>query len=260
MHTIDMMTDSTPADEQTYPKALTCEQSRQVDQLAGEQLGIPSIVLMENAAINAANVAMDLVQNERQLAPFETKVAIFCGGGNNGGDGYAIARHLHNWGADVRLFGVKAVDALQGDARTNALICRNMQLPMTLMENENDYRQAAGECEQMHLWIDALLGTGFHGQVKQPLAALIHSLNETEQPLRLAIDIPSGLDGDSGQPSNATLQCDATITFVSEKVGFRQSESRHYTGDLLVGDIGIPLWLVDQVLGHEDSTRVHWNG
>ena len=244
--------------EQLYPKAVTPAQSRQIDMQASDQLGIPGIVLMENAALNATNATMDLLRAERGVEPFESKIFIFCGGGNNGGDGYAMARHLHNWGADVKLFAYQPLDKLTGDAATNANICRNLNLPIQPVREAVEIEQTIAECEHAHAVVDALLGTGFDGAVRKPLAGLIKGLNEVERPVRIALDIPSGLNGLSGKPDPATFRADMTISFVSEKVGFRSLESRDWLGHLVVADIGIPNWLIDQVLGHPDSTRVQW--
>ena len=234
-----------------YPKALTAAQSRELDRLAAERLGLPGVVLMENAGLNAANAIMDLLDAERQLPPFEARVAIFCGGGNNGGDGYVVARHLHNWGADVKIFATKPVDDLTGDAAVNARVCRNMHLPIRLLDSDAAIRDATGEAGTFcHAVVDALLGTGFTGDVREPLATLIARLDESSGgPLRIALDCPSGLNADTGRPANVALHADMTVTFASEKVGYRHPDAAAYLGRLVVADIGIPNGLIDQVLG-----------
>lgn len=235
-------------DNPAQPIALTCEQSRRVDQLAVEQLGIPSIVLMENAAINAVNALMDALEIERQIKPFEACVNVFCGGGNNAGDGYAMARHLHNWGAEVRLFAFKPVEKLSGDAWINADICRHMNLPITSLDSVDAMLEAVGMSQQAHAVVDALLGTGFQGELRSPLDDLLRHLDTLEGPLRMAVDTPSGLHADRGTVAAGCFKADVTVTFVAEKVGFRQAAARDYLGRVLIADIGIPDSLIHQVL------------
>lgn len=240
---------TTHDDESAEPIALTCEQSRRVDELALSQLRIPTIVLMENAAINAANALMDMLEIERQLKPFEARVNIFCGGGNNGGDGYAMARHLHNWGADVHLYAMKPLDALKGDAAINATICSNMQLPIMVLDTDQAIQDAVGASHQADAVVDALLGTGFQGTLRPAYESLLQALADLQTPLRLAVDIPSGLDGDSGEAAAACFRADMTVTFVAPKVGFKKADAATYLGRLVVADIGIPNALIDQVAG-----------
>lgn len=235
-------------DEIERPVRLSREQSRRVDQLAVEKLGIPSIVLMENAAINAANALMDLLDIERQLKPYEARVSLFCGGGNNGGDGFAMARHLHNWGAEVTIYAIKPIDQLTGDARINADICRHMNLAITVLEDDSNLLQALGASHQAHAIVDALLGTGFQGELRSPVDRLLERLNELESPLRMAVDIPSGLDGDTGVAAEHSFVADLTVTFVAEKIGFQEATALPYLGRVVVADIGIPDTLTDQAM------------
>lgn len=211
---------------------LTRDQVREVDRLAIEELGIPGIVLMENAARNAAAEALTMM-------PAGGRATILCGGGNNGGDGYAMARLLHNAGRQVTIFAARDPASLTGDAAINAAIARQMGLIFTDTPDLHD----------ADILIDALLGTGFGGEVRQPLAGLIEAINAAGRPV-LAVDVPSGLDCDTGKPAAATVRADVTVTFVAEKVGFAAPTAGPYLGRVVVADIGAPASLIDRVLRH----------
>jgi len=234
--------------------ALSRDQSRRVDRLASEQLQIPGIVLMENAGINATSALLNQLDTHRELSPAQARVAVVCGGGNNGGDGYVIARHLHNWGASVELFSAVDPDKLTGDAATNHAICVAMGLPPTLVADKRAATDAArrwGDCDAL---VDALLGTGFQGRVREPMDAVIDAINAAEGPVKLAVDCPSGLDADTGQPSNATVRADLTVTFVARKRGFDADGAEAYTGRVAVAEIGTPPELVERVLTEAEGT------
>ncbi len=224
-------------------QTLTRLQVREVDRLAIEELGIPGIVLMENAARNAAAAILDVIEGQLQLTPVDARVVVLCGGGNNGGDGYAIARHLHNVGATVILIAAKAPAELSGDAATNHAICAAMGLDIRPVEC------AAEALRGGHVAVDALLGTGFAGEVRPPLASLIALTNEsraTQGLVTVAIDVPSGLDCDTGQPAAPTIEADLTVTFVAAKPGLLAESARPYVGELVVADIGSPPELIAQ--------------
>jgi NAD(P)H-hydrate epimerase len=229
------------------PVILSREQVRAVDRRAIEQLGIPGLVLMENAAINAAAILRHLLKGRAGQGGERPRVAIICGGGNNGGDGYAIARHLHNGGLSVELFAAKAPDQLKGDAATNHAICANMRLAITRVDEPGLVDAAAWAWAKADLIVDAMLGTGFSGEVRQPLASIIQRVNALDGPLVVAIDTPSGLDCQSGAPASATVEAGHTITFVAQKVGFTAAGAERYTGQVHVADIGAPPELIEAV-------------
>ena len=230
---------------------LTRTQVRNVDKLAMESLHMPGIALMENAGNNAARIIRKLILPELSVKPGVANVAIICGAGNNGGDGYVIARHLHSYNISVQIYATKPIDALAGDAKTNALICRNMKLPITPLASDEHLREHLHQLQNAHVIIDSLLGTGFTGEVRKPLSSIINTLNNLSNPLIVAIDTPSGLDIDRGNPSNATLRAHHTITFVAPKKGFTQETAKPYIGRLHVAPIGVPPSLITQVLSME---------
>jgi len=236
--------------DQNAEITLSRDQSRHVDRLAVERYGIPSIVLMENAAINATAAILDeLGEAGDGAAEFSTlTVAVLCGGGNNGGDGYAVARHLHNLGVDARLYAAKDPGGLDGDAAVNHAICERMGLPIEPVLDGPAIDAAKAAWAEADGVVDALLGTGFSGEVREPLATLIAAVAELDRTPVIAVDAPSGLDADTGEPSNATVRADLTVTFVARKRGFT-ADAERWTGRVVIGDIGVPPALVAEVAG-----------
>jgi NAD(P)H-hydrate epimerase len=213
---------------------------RDVDRAAVEEFGVPGVVLMENAGRNAA----ELLWQQGVAGP----VVICCGKGNNGGDGFVIARHLENRGADVRVLLFAEPDTLRGDAATNCRIVQKAGIPLTILAGHVD-RPALDAVLQHAAWIvDALLGTGIAGTVREPYATVISAINASPAKV-FAVDLPSGLDCDRGEPLGACVRADVTATFVARKAGFAQSSAKEWTGDLHVIDIGIPRVLRQRVLG-----------
>ncbi|MCS7032794.1 MAG: NAD(P)H-hydrate epimerase, partial [Phycisphaerae bacterium] len=196
------------------------------------------IVLMENAARAVAQ------QAERMLVGVpQPSVVIACGGGNNGGDGLAAARHLHNRGYAVVIIECWEGD-LRGDAATNFDIVSAMKLPAVAAHDAQDLLQAGSAA----LIIDALFGTGLKRPIEGDAAQLIARINSSRLPV-LAVDVPSGLDCDTGLPMGpACVRAAATVTFVAEKQGFANPVARRFTGEVIVADIGAPPEIISAVL------------
>ncbi len=229
-------------------RSLTRAQSRDIDRLATEQYGIPSIVLMENAGRNAADIIIDLIEEiaeEHYFKADEPRVAILCGGGNNGGDGYVIARHLYNAGVEVAAFAVVHPEKLTGDAAVMANIIRKMDMGPELMLDAAAIQERRGELSEADILVDAILGTGFSGAMREPLGevvTLINTLREDGATV-VSIDVPSGVDCDTGRPGaagGAAVEADVTVTFVAAKAGFIKAGADRYTGKVVVTDIGAP--------------------
>lgn len=216
-------------------RALTRSQSREVDRRAIEQYDIPGIVLMENAAIAAQRVARDMLGH----GPGQ-RALILCGGGNNGGDGLAIARHLHNHRIDFALALTVDSSRYTGDALINWRIIQAMNIPV-----EPATPLLVRSC-QWALIVDAIFGTGLSAAPHVPFPALADAINSSGRPV-LAIDVPSGLDCDAGSPLGACIIATRTITFVAPKVGFANPAAARYLGEVVVGDIGCPIELIDAV-------------
>jgi NAD(P)H-hydrate epimerase len=213
---------------------LSCEQIRQIDRLAVEQYAMPSILLMENAGYNAARI----IETEYP-SPVRSAV-IFCGPGNNGGDGLVIARHLHNAGRRLTVILAGPAERLKGDALTNYQIVSKMPVPILTLDATDESLTGAD------LIIDALLGTGFTGEPRPPLDTIIQKINRSGKPV-VAVDVPSGLDCSSGTAGQATIRANLTITFVAVKTAFLTPTTAPYLGKLQVADIGVPKELIQQV-------------
>ncbi len=215
------------------PSHLSSAQCRAFDRCAIEQLGIPGVVLMENAGRNAA----DLIT--RWVSPSGT-VSIVCGRGNNGGDGFVIARHLTIRGYRVGLALPGDPADLSPDAAVHYTIVERMGLSIRWTGKGSIPEDIQADWQRSTCIVDALLGTGFSGQVRQPLRGAIQAINALNGPLVVAIDVPSGLDADSGEPGGDAVRAHHTITFIASKTGFGLPDAGRYTGQVHVVDIGAP--------------------
>ncbi len=220
--------------------ALTREQLRRIDQRAVERYGIPGLILMENAGRSAA----ELIHGYYDA---NAGVAVFCGRGNNGGDGCVIARHLHNRDVHVHVVVTANESAMTPDMRTNFSIVRAMNLDVERACDAEGRRAALDRLNDTIVVVDALLGTGFHGDIRPPLAELTSGINQCPHRAVVAIDVPSGLDCDTGHASPATIRADRTITFVAVKKGFTRPEAKAYVGEVDVASIGAPRELIESI-------------
>jgi hydroxyethylthiazole kinase-like uncharacterized protein yjeF len=220
---------------------------REVDRRAVEEYGIPSIVLMENAAFHLADIALAMVAEEPGAG-----VLIFCGPGNNGGDGLAAARHLHNAGAQVAVVMGSEGEAYRGDAAVNLEVVRRMGLPLFFVKGgdaEGAVRRAQNVLSGVRLVVDAILGTGASGAVRPPLDGLIEAVNALGGrgvPV-LSADIPSGLDAQTGEPLGSCVRAAVTVSFVGLKQGFTALAAQPFLGDVVIADIGAPRELVERL-------------
>jgi NAD(P)H-hydrate epimerase len=219
------------------------EQVRQVDQIAMEQYGMSGLVLMENAGRGAAEGIAAFLKRER--GGDRLTVCILCGTGNNGGDGYVIARHLAILGYPIRIVSVVETEKLSGDAQVNARIARKSGFSIAVATTVEDLER---EIQDGQVMVDCLLGTGATGDPRGIYADAVRLAN-ARQALRVAIDLPTGLDCDSGQPGNPTFQADLTITFVAEKAGFANDAAKPFIGKVQVVGIGVPPVLLEQFRG-----------
>ena len=214
---------------------MTREQVRAVDAWAINELGIPGVVLMENAGRGCAELISDKLEGVA-----EPKVCIFCGTGNNGGDGYVIARHLANVGYKVTVVVCGDRGRIKGDAKINLDILDRMGLSIDLLNPADD--NVAARVEEFtsgaDMIVDSLFGTGLSGKIRDDYRPLIEGMNASDRPV-LAVDIPSGLDCDTGQPLGTAVEASWTVTFVAVKKGFTCAKSARYTGEVFVASIGI---------------------
>ena len=222
------------------PPALTRDQVRNVDRQAIEHYHMSGLVLMENAGHNAATII------DERLGP-NAQAWICCGHGNNGGDGCVIARHLSNRGWSIRLMITGDENRMTPDTLANYRIIRAMGIDITVAADATTQNAEIDRVTEADVVIDALLGTGFRGAVRSPTDTLINRINTVTKRTIVAIDLPSGLDCDTGVPSNATVCADLTITFVARKIGFDAPHAAAYVGHVEVADIGAPVALLDEV-------------
>ncbi|XZE18852.1 NAD(P)H-hydrate epimerase [Pirellulaceae bacterium SH449] len=244
---------------QLTSQPLTLEQIRRVDKIAIDQFGISGLVLMENAGRGAADVISD-------HSPSGGRCVVLCGTGNNGGDGMVIARHLHAKGIQVTVLVAGSRSGrgkLSPDCRVNLEILEKTRVPILWCADEAE-ANAGSESLPLHIRneilqadtvVDALLGTGAKGAPRDSAAQLIRTSSAISA-RRFAIDIPSGLDTETGLPADPTFLADITVTFVAEKPCFRKPTARAFLGTVVVLPIGIPPEVIDVVLaelGHQKT-------
>jgi ADP-dependent NAD(P)H-hydrate dehydratase / NAD(P)H-hydrate epimerase len=220
-------------------RLVTAQQMRAIDRRAIEEIGIPGFELMEKAGRGIADFIKDILNGETK----GRRVAIFCGRGNNGGDGYVIARYLHSWGATVQVFLLAEHSQIEGDALVNLQKIEQVGLRITKI----GVRDALPILSGVDLVVDGIFGTGFHGQVEPGIAKVIDYLNSSGVPI-LAIDTPSGLDNDTGGVTGTCIKATYTATLALPKIGQYFYPGRGQCGQIKIIDIGIP---AEAVAGEE---------
>jgi NAD(P)H-hydrate epimerase len=218
------------------PLALTREQSRRVDQLAQQEFGFCGLVLMENAGRGVADVLCRL--------GIAGPVVVCCGKGNNAGDGFVIARHLDLRGHTVRVLLWAQPEELTGDAAANFGILTKSDVHIEVFGGVHDPARLEKLLEGAAWIVDSLLGTGARGEPRPPLDAVIDQTNAAAAP-KLAVDLPSGLDCDTGVPARHTIRAAETCTFVAAKAGFSGPAAAACTGRVHVLDIGVPRKVIE---------------
>lgn len=211
--------------------------AREVDRRAVEEYSLSGLVLMENAGRACADTLFRI--------GVAGPVVICCGRGNNAGDGFVIARHLDLWGESVRVLLFRDPSELCGDAAANYAVLAKCDIPIVLLDSADDERfdRALHHADWI---IDTLLGTGAHGAPRPPLDKVIPRLNE-HPAKRMAVDLPSGLDCDTGKPAKITFRADHTCTFVAAKAGFAAETAKEFVGMVHVLDIGAPRKLMEEM-------------
>jgi NAD(P)H-hydrate epimerase len=216
---------------------LTRAQVREVDRRSIEDYHIPGIVLMENAARAVASAACEMLGND-----CIGQILMLVGGGNNGGDALAAARHLHNRGADVTLALTTDPSRFGGDALVNWKIVSAMGLRAVEVDPDRIAHSPA------RLIVDGIFGTGLSQPPREPFAGVVRAVARSRIPV-LAIDLPSGMDCDTGHVLGAAcIQAAQTVSFVASKAGFAHPQAAQYTGAVTVADIGCPRTLIEDVL------------
>ena len=219
-------------------RVVTAEEMRTLDQTAINTYGIPGIVLMENAGLQVVNLLQNILDDVTGK-----EIVIFVGKGNNGGDGLVIARHLFNRGAKVKVGLVVPPEEMSGDAGVNLRIWQNMGQPVVFLFKEKEL--ACFLTVNTALIVDAIFGTGFKGKATGVPAGCIEVINASGKPV-VAVDIPSGLEADTGQVHGPCVKAAHTVTFALPKLGLVLDPGINYTGKLHVVDISIPSFLLEK--------------
>lgn len=214
-------------------RSLTRDEMRRVDRYAIDTLGIPGLVLMENAGRRCADVIQGLLARRGWRS-----VAVVAGGGNNGGDGFVLARHLSLRGFNVATFLIAPPDKVSGDAAVNLAALRMLEQD----RREVDDAAMAGLADELagfDVVVDAIGGTGISGALRGTLASAAEAVNAAGRPV-VSVDIPTGLDCDTGEVAGPAVRAVQTVTMLARKRGFDADGADAYTGQVAVVDIGIP--------------------
>ena len=214
-------------------KLLTASEMRELDRRAIEAVGIPSLVLMENAGRATYQIL------RREFPDLQEEVAVVAGRGNNGGDGFVVARYLANAGMPVTVFLLGSRTQVAGDARVNLEILGHLGVELEEILTEADLNPASHRLAKAGLIVDALLGTGLNAPVRGLMAALIERLNQVRAP-KLAVDIPTGLSADTGEVLGVAVNAAVTVTYGWPKLGQVLPPGRDRVGRLWQVDISIP--------------------
>lgn len=209
----------------------TREQAREFDRKAIEEYHIPSLILMENAGLGAAKIILHYYDDDN--------ICIFCGHGNNGGDGLVTARHLHNAHRNVRIFFLGNSASTSNDFNTNFDIIKAMKIPYTVIHSAEELKPLR---EKQFLCVDAIFGTGLQNNIKSPYLEMIKEMQTWSHIEKVAIDIPSGLDANTGKVLGACLPVKTTITFGCAKQGFLRNPGP--VGYIKIVDISIPRGII----------------
>jgi hydroxyethylthiazole kinase-like uncharacterized protein yjeF len=214
-------------------KLVTAQEMRELDRRTIKEVGVPSLVLMENAGRSTYQIL------RREFPGLSGPVAVVAGRGNNGGDGFVVARYLANDGIPVTVFVLAEKGQIQGDARLNLDILDRMGVEVAETLTEEDLSPAVHHLSRVGLIVDALLGTGLNSPVRGLMETLIDRINHLRPPV-LSVDIPSGLSADTGEPLGTAIRADVTVTYGFPKLGQILPPGRDYVGRLWQVDISIP--------------------
>lgn len=214
-------------------KLLTAKTAKDIDIKASDKLGISCLVLMENAGKAVAEEAIKMLRGKKS-------VAVFCGKGNNGGDGFVAARHLLTQGIKPDILLAGKISDVKNEARVNLDILLKLKQRIIDIEEE-DLTLVKNKISKYALIIDALLGVGLKGEVKGIFRDLIGIINSSK-PYILSVDIPSGLDTTTGKILGCCVKANKTVTFVAKKRGMVLGDGPKYCGRVVVRDLGISFY------------------
>lgn len=222
-------------------KPISIADMKKIEQRMVDEYGISDVIMMENAGSRIASLQRSLCNG----SVVQKEITLLVGKGNNGADTMVAARHLTNWGAHIHCIVAASVSELSEHAGTQYRILSAMNASLhhaqhTSYDILKNYLNAADSI------VDGLIGYNLKGNPEEPHASLIEMVNENDQPV-LAVDIPSGLDADSGNPQTPTVRANTTITFALPKTGLTRPEAKEYVGNLYVADISVPEKLYEEL-------------
>lgn len=222
-------------------KVVTPGQMNMIDSISIQKIGIPGIVLMENAALQ---VLKEIIKD---LGDVRNKtIAVFAGKGNNGGDGFALARHLFNRGTNVKVFAVPGKKEIKGDAKLNLDIVERIGVSVVEVNEKTKLDEVRMELLSVDMIVDGIFGTGLKGPVEGLVKDIIDMINSSGRKV-IAIDIPSGIRGETGTILGTCVKADKTVTFGLPKVGMLLHPGCENIGEMVVADIGIPAKVIDEM-------------
>jgi NAD(P)H-hydrate epimerase len=212
---------------------LTAQQAAEVDKFAKERLGIQTLVLMENAGRAVAEAVLDLVGKDSG-----GRIAVFCGRGNNAGDGFVAARYLIVRDRDVDVYLLAPQGQIRNEAETNLSILK--KITYRIFEIKDSAALESINFKDYSIIIDALLGIGLKGEVEGLFKEVISKINKSGV-RTIAVDIPSGLDATTGRIHGVAIRADTTVTFMAKKKGLLIEQGPEYCDKVIVEDLGIPI-------------------
>jgi hydroxyethylthiazole kinase-like uncharacterized protein yjeF len=224
-------------------RVLNTQQMREADRQTIDEIGIPEVVLMENAGRQAV-AAMEAAFEDLAAS----KVGVLCGRGNNGGDGFVVARTLAQRGIEAIVFLLGSVSDVRGTARTNLEILGRVGLTVVEITNAQEWELHFTEVSECDLIVDAIVGTGFHGQLTGLLETVVADVNGLGAPV-VAIDLPTGVSADSHELAGEAIEASMTVTLAAPKIPLILPPADAYGGDLVIADIGIPSAVIDELEG-----------
>jgi len=215
-------------------KALSALEIQKLDEIAIEEIGIPSIALMENAG---RSVAQEVLRRAKRFP--QKSVLIFCGLGNNAGDGFVCARHLINHNIQTKIFVIGNPDHLKNDAALNYKILRNLKIPIHVIKSTVFLKTVDADFKKSKMIVDAIFGVGLNRAILDPFKSVIEKINSAKAHV-ISVDVPSGLDATTGKIHGVCVRAKTTVTFSFSKKGFYINEGPRQVGRIVVADIGIP--------------------
>ena len=220
---------------------VTANEMQKMDRATIESFGLPGRILMENAGRGATQFFLEQFKDAENK-----KIGVIAGRGNNGGDGFVIARYLAQKGISVTVYLLSERQKISGDAAANLELLPPLKVPVIEMPDAESFSAHQTAMRHEAIWVDAILGTGLKSDVKEFFKDMIDFINQSNKPV-FAVDIPSGLNSDTGQPCGACVRADATATFAFAKTGHFLLPGADYTGNLKIIDIGVPPHIANDV-------------